>query len=157
MKHIKLYENFGREGMQPFQNSGKVYATCFQGDAYAAVGILNQQETQKLKDAINTYNKEFGYAPKDSVLQLKLVDVTGMGYILHDEMGDFIAMPKSTNPDDYLYFITADGTIPYKHSSNENNEERLFEIPEGKLAVIDHHGHTELLSVNAFLQEYMGV
>ena len=152
MKHIKLYENFGNMGMKPFQNLGKVYATCFQGDAYAAVGILNQQETQKLKAAINKFDKESGYAPGD-VLRLELVDVTGMGYILHDEMGSFIAMPKSTNPDDYFYFITADGTIPYKHSSNENNEERLFEIPEGKLAVIDHHGHTELLSVDEFLEE----
>lgn len=149
MKHIELYENFGNMGMKPFQNSGRVYAACVQGDSFAAVGILDDKETQRLKRGISIL--------EEPEMGLRLVDVTGMGYILHDEMGDFIAMPKSTNPDDYFYFITADGTIPYKHSSNENNEERLFEIPEGKLAVIDHHGHTELLSVNAFLQEYMGV
>lgn len=156
MKHIKLYENFGNMGMKPFQNSSEVYATCFQGDSYAAVGILNQQETQKLKDAINTYNKEFGDAPEDSVLRLELVDVTGMGYILHDNNGEFTAMPNSTNPDDYAFFITADGNNPNMHSTYKNEEERLFEIPEGKLAVIDHHGHTELLSVDEFLEKYVG-
>ena len=155
MKHIKLYENFGNMGMQPFQNSGKVYATCFQGDAFVTVGILNQQETQKLKDAINKYNKEFGDAP-DDVLRLELVDVTGMKYVLHDNNGEFKAMPHSTNPNDYDYFVRADGEMPFNSDPNADDMSRLFDLVEGEMLVIDHHSHTELISVDELIERYLG-
>lgn len=152
MKHIKLYENFGRTGMRPFQNSGRVYATCYfdHGDSLVAIGILDKQEIQKLKD----YLEYAGESPDD----LTFLDVTGMGYILHDVMGAFKAMPKSTNPDDYINFIIADGNLSNHYTDSRNDEDRLFEIPrEGKLLVYGMYGDTDLVSVNEFARKYLGI
>jgi hypothetical protein len=151
MKHIELYENFGNMGMKPFQNSGRVYATCYDhGDSLVAIGILDRQELLKLKDYLEYAN--------NSQDDLTFLDVTGMGYILHDVMGAFKAMPKSTNPDDYIYFITADGNLSNHYSDSRNDEDRLFEIPrEGKLLVYGMHGQTDLVSVNEFAKKYLGI
>jgi hypothetical protein len=154
MKHVKLYENFGRGGMQPFQNSGKVYATCFQGDSFAAVGILNEQEKQKFLDACEK-NKGTLFSPPD-IASVHFVDVKGMKYVLHDTNGEFTAMPHSTNPNDYDYFVRADGEMPFNSNPNADDTSRLFDLVEGKMLVIDVYSSTELLTANEFIEKYLG-
>lgn len=147
LNHIQLFETFQDSEM------GKVYATCFQGDSYACVGILNEEQRKKLQDAIDeVYSEDIQWARLDSV------DVTEMGYVLNDVNGDFKAMPKSTNTDDYAYYIKKDGKMPENRTINYeavNDEDRLFELVEGALLSIDHHGYPELLSVEEFIRTYI--
>lgn len=129
-----------------------MYATCIQGDAYEAVGILNETEIKKIQDGYSKLKKSFWHIPE----RIEFVDVTGMGYVLHDVMGDFIGMPKSTNPDNYVYYIDKDGNIPFDKTPT-NEEDRLFDLVEGNLLVIDYYGHSELISVDDFIEKYLGV
>jgi len=147
MKHVKLFENFRSEG------DGRIYATCFQGDAYVGVGILNKEEVQKLQDALERLNAISDAG--DYQEYIDFVDVTGMGYVLHNSEGEFKAMPKSTNPDDYMFSIDKDGNFPYNEDGDIENS--LFALVDGKLLVMDHQSDTELVSVDKFIKIYMGV
>jgi len=152
MKHLRLFENFG-----PTQRSGRRYATCFQGDAYAAVGIIDEVQKEKLQSAIDSLGAEF--PDTEEYLRLTDVDVTGMGYVIHDENGEFEAVPNSTNTEDYAYYIAKDGRLGNGNSSDSfqvYEEARLFDLVEGKLLCIDHHGHTALMSVDEFIKTYIG-
>jgi len=143
LNHIQLFETFQDSEMM------KVYATCFQGDGYVGVGILNEEEEKKLQDAIDEVSSD--------ILHIDTVDVTGMGYVLHDMNGEFMAMPKSTNTDDYVYYIKKDGKIPKDRTIFYEgiDDARLFELVEGALLSINHHGVPDLLSVDEFISEYI--
>jgi|688.fasta_scaffold283892_2 hypothetical protein len=153
MKHLRLFENFG-----PTQRSGRRYATCFQGDAYAAVGIIDEVQKEKLQSAIDRLAAEF--PGTEDELKIFDVDVTGMGYVIHDENGEFEAVPNSTNTEDYAYYIAKDGRLGNENNGSDSfqvyEEARLFDLVEGKLLCIDHHGHTELMGVDEFIKTYIG-
>ena len=152
LKHVKLFESFQDSEM------GKVYATCFQGDSYVGVGILTKEENKKLQDALNKLHSDPYFKDLDVDLErIELVDVTGMGYILHDSQGAFIAMPKSTNTDDYEYYINKDGNMPLDSDMTGNVEDRLFDLVEGSLLAYDHDTRTERVSVDKFIKVWMGV
>lgn len=145
MKHIKLFENFTG-------SMGKEYATCFQGEAYAAVGILDEGQQMELQDALDRALSE---APDLSeYLRIEKVDVTGMSYVLHDQNGEFTALPGVTNPLDYEYHIKGDGTLD--PSGNDDDNSRLFDLVKGKMLFIDHQSSTELLTVGEFIDMYLG-
>jgi hypothetical protein len=42
----------------------------------------------------------------------------------------------------------------YDHST-VNQEDRLFDLVEGALLHIDHHGHSELISVDELIRKYI--
>ena len=147
LNHVKLFEDFS--------SSEKEYATCFQGDAFAAVGILNPEQRNELQSALDRAISE--NPDLSDYLSIKYVDVTGMGYIEHDEYGKFTAMPMGTNTSDYAMYITKDGELPgVVTDSYMNDESRLFELVRGKMLSIDHHSATEILPVREFIDTYLG-
>lgn len=151
LNHIELFEAFN-----PEMDTRRVYATCYQGDSSAAVGILNKAQRKKLQDAVSLVNSKLS-AP---ILRLETVDVTGMGYVVHDIDGEFMAMPKSTNPDDYAYYINRDGKMPEDRTVNRqfvNEYDRLFELVEGSLLTYNHHSETELISVDEFIVKELAI
>lgn len=147
MKHVKLFEQFS--------NDTKQYATCFQGDAYAAVGILDESQQKELQDALD---RAIEADPENiDYLKIENIDVAGMGYVKHDENGNFTAMPMETNTSDYAYHITKGGESPgIIDNEYANNTDRLFELVEGQMLVMDHHAHTEILPVGEFINKYLG-
>jgi hypothetical protein len=79
-----------------------------------------------------------------------------MKYVKHDTNGEFTAMPSSTNPNDYDYYVRADGGMPMNYNPNADDTSRLFDLVEGMMLVIDHHSHTQLISVDEFIEKYLG-
>jgi len=152
MKYVKLFEAFTTSG----SGMGKVYATCFQGDAFAGVGIIDESQQEELQNAVNKALSE--YPDLGEYLRIDKVDVTGMGYILHTPNGEFKAMPTSTNTEDYLYYIMEDGDYGNR-SIHEfpDSDSRLFSLVEGQMLSIDHHGHTKLSSVAEFIRKNIGL
>ena len=147
MKHIKLFESF--------PGSGKVYATCFQGDAYAAVGIIDEYQREELQNAIDSLISEDPYLGE--YLKMINLDVTGMSYVLHTADGEFIAMPSRTNTEDYAYYVNENGELGNRGITSFRDEEsRLFDLVEGKMISIDSNSNTELLTVNEFIRTYIG-
>jgi hypothetical protein len=147
LNHVKLFEDFS--------NGEKVYATCFQGDAYAAVGILSPEQRNELQSA---FDRALSEDPDlANYLRIEDVDVTGMGYIEHDEYGKFIPMPMGTNTSDYASHITKDGELGSDgYGSYMNDESRLFELVRGKMLSIDHHSAIEILPVREFIDTHLG-
>jgi hypothetical protein len=143
MVHIKLFENF--QGSME-----KVYATCFQGDACVGIGILDEDQQRVLQDALDRLISEH---PDFTEVRIEKVDVTGMGYVLHDENGEFTALPGVTNPLDYGYYIKGDGTL---EEGNDDDNSRIFDLVKGRMLSIDHHSNTELLTVPKFIINYIG-
>jgi hypothetical protein len=150
MKHLELFEDFGSS-----QGMGKEYATCFQGDAYVAVGIIDEAQREKLQSAMDAVASKF--PGTEEYLKMFDVDVTGKGYVLHDADGEFVAMPNSTNTEDYAYYIAKDGGLGNDEMNSFRDEEsRLFDLVKGELLCIDHHGHSELMPVDKFIRTYIG-
>jgi hypothetical protein len=151
MKHIKIFEDFGSP-----QSSGRRYATCYQGDAEAAVGIIDEAQREKLQSAIDRLAAK--WPGTEDQLKISVVDVTGMGYVMHDENGEFVAVPNSTNTEDYAYYVAKDGRLGNENSDSFQvyEEARLFDLVEGELLCIDHHGHAALMGVDEFIKTYIG-
>ena len=151
MKHLKIFEDFSSP-----QSSGRRYATCYQGDAEVAVGIIDEVQKGKLQSAIDRLASKF--PGSEEQLKISVVDVTGMGYVMHDENGNFEAVPNRTNTEDYAYYVAKDGQMgnPGVRDFRFYEEARLFDLVEGEMLCIDHHGHSSLMSVDEFIQTYIG-
>ena len=143
MKHIKLFESFGQMGR---------VATCFQGDAYAAVGILNESQQRELQEALDALVLEFPNLSE--YLSIFKVDVSGMEYVSQDENGEFVAMPAGTDPLEYGFHIKGDGTV---EDGDDYDMSRLFDLVDGKMLSIDHHGNAELFTVGEFIKVMIGM
>ena len=141
MKHIKLFEAFGQMGR---------VATCFQGDAYAAVGILNESQERELQEALDAVVLEF--PELSEYLSISKLDVSGMEYVSQDANGEFVAMPAGTDPLEYAFHVKGDGTV---EDGDDYDTSRLFDLVDGKMLFIDHHGSADLLTVGEFIRKYI--
>jgi hypothetical protein len=130
------------------------FATCFTGDAYGAVGILNKSQQDELRAGMDAVISK--YPNLADYLSITEVDVTGMKYVLNDASGNWSALPAETDTENYLYHIDRSGRSVGSDSA-ENIDERLFDLVKGSLLTFDHHGATEKISVTEFLEKYVGV
>ena len=145
MKHVKLFEDF---------TEVKRIATCFQGDSYAAVGIISEDERNLLQSAVDKFDAK--HPTYRGMLRVELVDVTGMGYVKHDVDGGFSAMSFDTDPSKYMFNVSAEGGSGSVEHEYEDQESRLFNIVEGEMLVIDHHGHSNVVSAQELIHNYLG-
>lgn len=161
MKHIKLFEAWDQEDMnyRGFTPGERKFATCFQGDAYAAVGILDDTQHDELQGYLNAIIAK--YPGLSDISRIERIDVTGMEYVLHDVNGEFTALPAGAESEkNYLFHIGKSGEnigVESKEDYSMNNyDDRLFDLIEGALLSIDHHGYTERISVGEFAEKYIG-
>jgi hypothetical protein len=158
MKHVRLFENWMEsEDMNDggFGSGERKFATCVQGDAYVAVGILDDAQHEELQGHYDDFvAKHPDYA---MYLRIEKIDVTDMEYVLHDANGRFKALPAgAVTEKNYLFHISKSGRNIGVDSDDPNNddESRLFDLIEGALLAIDHHGVSERVSVSEFERKY---
>jgi hypothetical protein len=76
--------------------------------------------------------------------------------VKHNINGDFSAMPFDTDTSKYAFNVSAEGTSGSVEQEYEDTESRLFNIVEGEMLVIDHHGHSDVVSAQELIHNYLG-
>lgn len=151
MKHIKLFENFLNESNSFYSYK---YATCLQTDAIIAIGVLNQQDREKIQDSFNQHlyfqniNNEI-YGREDDFLRLVDIDISRASYILYTQKkgnskeNEFIALPPDTDPYDYEMFVDENGITHFNDELFQKNIEKqgyasgVFGLARDKMIVHD--------------------
>jgi hypothetical protein len=161
---LKRSNNFllkiGEEGDYVFGSGERQFATCVLGDSYSAVGILDDAQHEELQ---NYFDAALAKMPDFDMFRyyfsVKRINVTGMEYVLADVNGEFTALPAGAETErNYTYHISKSGRNIGVLSNDPNSdiESRLFDLIEGELLVMDHHGVPERVSVSEFKRRYVG-
>lgn len=161
MKHVKLFENWMDSERMPdegFASEESQFATCYLGDAFVAVGILNpaqENELQSYLDSIVERNPDPDLGPYSKT---EKIDVTGMGHIICDEYGKFTAVPFGADREThYVFHIDKNGRGIGEDKDGENvdYDSILFDLVKGAM-LVQHANGSEKLSVRELVQNYVG-
>ena len=109
MKHVRLFENFGKGGMAPI-----MYATCIASDDWTAVGMLSSADEKMIADHERSYPGELSIEKFPIESDGEFIILTGSGQLKHCKDGD-----TYDSENGYVFPILNNGQLFVGHTGTE--------------------------------------